>query len=288
MAAVILRCSADRLLQWNYPALVGQLAASGRFLERWRLASCPDLEPGTEAWLLLQGTNDAASGLIGHGWIASVPYQADAGGGPGATDWFVAVVFDSLLPLGEQIRPGILGAAIPDRGWGGAGGPPLVTVPPSYEPVLRRMWRDYGPSAADPAEVAPGTLPPEATSAVLVNRWERDGDARRACLAFHGTSCAACGFMFESAYGGQAADAIAVHHVVPPAMLDSGYQLDPIADLIPLCRNCHAVAHGTHPPRTLAELRSMISGSGHISGGVVSDAALQAQEDARRILRGPA
>lgn len=288
MAAVILRCSADRLLRRNYPALVGRLADSGRFLHRWRLGFCPDLQPGTEAWLLLQGTNDARSGLIGHGWISSAPYQAAAGSVPGATDWFVAVVFDAVLPLGEQIRPGTLGAAIPDGFWAGAAGAPLVTVPPSYEPVLRRLWRDYGPAAVDPAEVAAGTLPPEATSAVLVNRWERDGDARRACLAFHGTSCAACGFSFESAYGELAADAIAVHHVVPPAMLDSGYQLDPIADLVPLCRNCHAVAHGTNPPRTIPELRDMMSGAGHIRGGVVSDTALRAQEDARRILRGPA
>ena len=288
MAAVILRCDAATLLRGNYPNVVDRVASSGRFVDRWRLGFCPDIQPGTEAWLVLLGSNDAGSGLIGHGWTASEPYQAAAGGDSGTTDWFMAVVFDAALPLGEQLRPGIFGAAVPGGLWAEAGGPALVTLPPSYEPVLRRMWREHGPATADPSEVAAGTLPPEAVSVIGVNRWERDNDARRACVAFHGTSCAACGFSFESGYGESAAGAIAVHHVVPPSMIHSGYQLDPVADLVPLCPNCHAVAHGVNPPRTVSELRTLIAGAGHLRGGVVSDAALQAQEDARRILGGPA
>jgi 5-methylcytosine-specific restriction protein A len=162
--------------------------------------------------------------------------------------------------------------------------PSLVSLPPSSGPVLQRLWRQYGPTTTAPTEVVAGTCPPGAVSNVQVNRFERDPDARRACLAFHGTSCAACGFSFESAYGEAGAGATAVHHVVPPAMLGSGYQLDPIADLIPLCHNCHAVAHGANPALTVSELRGITSSAGHLRGEVVSDPALQAQEDARRIL----
>lgn len=286
MAAVILGCDTNGLHRWDYGAVVAQVAQSGRFLDRWRVGFCPDILPGTEAWLLVQGGNDAGSGLIGHGSVASEPYQAAAGDDSDANDWFIAVAFDALLPLGEQIRPGTLREAFPGDLWAKANGPSLVTLPPSSWPVLQRLWREYGPTTPDPTEVVAGTFPPGGVSHIQVNRFERDPDARRACLAFHGTSCAACGFSFESAYGEAGTGATAVHHVVPPAMIGSGYQLDPIADLIPLCHNCHAVAHGANPARTVSELRSIMSAAGHVRGEVVTDLALQAQEDALRILGG--
>jgi 5-methylcytosine-specific restriction protein A len=135
--------------------------------------------------------------------------------------------------------------------------------------------------------VVPGTFPPHAATAIEVSRYERDADARRVCVAFHGTSCAACGFSFEAAYGDAGAGFIQVHHVVPPEMLEGAYTLDPVADLVPLCPNCHAMAHaGVASPRTVSELRTIIAAAGHLRGEVVSEQALQAQEDARRILEG--
>ncbi len=280
MAAVILGCDANWLVRWNYRAVVERVAECGRAIERLCLAHRPDVSPGTEAWLLLQGSNETGSGLMGHGVVASEPYQLAGAGG-----WFISVAFDGLLPLGDQVRPGILGDALPLDHWPKADGPSMVALPPSYEPALRRLWREFGPTTAGPAEVVGGILPPDAVSSVQVSRYERDPDARRICLAFHGASCAACGFSFESAYHGSAPQALAVHHVVPPEMLHSGYELDPVADLIPLCPNCHAVAHSVNPPRTVSELRTMGSASGQVIGGeVVTTLALRAQEDARRIM----
>lgn len=286
MAAVILVCDANTLRRWNYRAAVAQVSGSGTFLDRWHTGFRPDVSPGTEAWILLEGSNDAASGLIGHGFVTSQPYQAAAGVNAVHDAWSFALALDSLLPLGEQIRPGILGAALPNDLRARVKGPSVVTLPPSSVPVLRGLWRDHGPSTAAPAEVTGGTLPPEAVSTIQVSRYERDPDARRACLAFHGTSCASCGFSFESAYGRAATEVMGVHHLAPPSMLDGPYQLDPVADLVPLCHNCHAVAHSTSPPLTVTELRNIISAAGHMKGEVVTDVALRAQEDARRILGG--
>lgn len=284
--AVILGCDTQLLRRWNYGAAVALVARSGTFLDRWGTDFYPDVSPGTEAWLLLEGGTDAASGLIGHGFVTSEPYQAAARADAAPAGWFFALALDSLLPLGEQIRPGILAGALPNDLRTRVKGASLVTLPPSSVPVLRRLWRDHGPSTADPAGVAGGTIPPEAVSTMQVNRYERDADARRACLAFHGTSCAACGFSFESAYGAAGTGVMGVHHLAPPSMLNGPYQLDPIADLVPLCHNCHAVAHSASPPLTVTELRSIISGAGHMKGEVVTDVALRAQEDARRILDG--
>ena len=287
MAAVILGCDADVLRRWNYRAVVEKVAGSGMFLDRWRTDGYPGVVgPGSEAWLLVGGSTEAASGLIGHGFVTSQPYQIAAPADPGPARWFFWVAWDSLLPFGEQVRPGILGEALPDDLALKADVPSLVTVPPSSVPVLRRLWRAHAWSTGNPLEVAGGALPPETLSTVHVNRYERDPDARLACTAFHGTQCAACGFSFESTYGVAGTGAIGVHHVVPPEMLDNTYQLDPIADLVPLCHNCHAMAHSATPPLTVGELRSIMSAAGHLKGEVVTEVALQAQADARRILDG--
>ncbi|WP_426226079.1 HNH endonuclease [Pseudarthrobacter sp. DSP2-3-2b1] len=285
MAAVFLGWNPDRWTGWNYRAVVEEVADSGQHVERWSVGRRRNIKPGTEAWLVLQGGSDAGRGLIGHGTVVSETFEAEPSGAPAAPETYVSVAFDALLPLGEQIQPGTLVAAVPGIRWQGSNRRTATPVPPSSEPGLRQLWREQGPAAVDPACVVPGTYPREAVSRIEVNRYELDPGARRMCLAFHGTSCAACGFSFEATYGVMGEGFIHVHHTVPASLLGISYQLDPVADLVPLCANCHAMAHrGVSTPRTVPELRSVIAASGHVRGETVSEQALEAQENARRIL----
>jgi 5-methylcytosine-specific restriction enzyme A len=287
LAAVILGWNPTRRNSWNYRAVVEHVAESGRFVERWSVGGNRNIRTGTEAWLLLQGSSDAGAGLIGHGVVMSEAFLPIPPEDPGATDWCVSVAFDALLPVGEQIRPDVLSAAFPALAWRDAISGSVLAVPPAVESHLRRLWQDHGPAPMQPVQLVPGTCPPDAVSTIEVNRYEQDPDARRVCLAFHGTACSACSFSFEAGYGDIGTGFIDVHHVVPPAMLGGGYQLDPVADLVPLCPNCHAMVHrGVGAPRTVSELRRIISASGHMRGEVVSELALEAQKDARRILEG--
>ena len=131
----------------------------------------------------------------------------------------------------------------------------------------------------------PGTYPESAVARAAVNRYERDPEARRACIAHRGTNCAACGFSFELAYGDIGADFIHVHHVVPASQVGNGYLLDPLTDLVPLCANCHAMAHhGVSSPRSEAELRHLITTAGYLRGTTVTPEELEAQRVAREIL----
>jgi 5-methylcytosine-specific restriction protein A len=287
VAAVILGWNPNRWNRWDYPGAVEQVAESGRFLARWSVGHNRNIEAGTEVWLLLHGSSDAGAGLIGHGVVMSEPYAAVHSAGTAATDCYVSIAFDALLPIGDQIRPGTLQSAVPAISWDDAKRGSSLAVPRAAEPDLRRLWRDHGPPAMEPMHLVSGTCPPHGVSTIDVNRYERNPDARRVCLAFHGTSCAACGFSFEASYGETGTGFIDVHHVVPPVMLGDGYQLDPVADLVPLCPNCHAMAHrGVASPRSVSELRDILSASGHMAGEVVGESALEAQEDARRILEG--
>lgn len=78
---------------------------------------------------------------------------------------------------------------------------------------------------------------------VEVNRYERDPNARAACIATYGTACTICGVSFGASYGAEAEGYIHVHHLRPLATIGSEYVVDPVRDMRPVCPNCHAVLH---------------------------------------------
>lgn len=94
---------------------------------------------------------------------------------------------------------------------------------------------------------------------IAVNAFERSAKGRLACLRHYGVSCTVCSFNFEDNYGPAAANLIHVHHLSSLASIGGEYELDPIADLRPVCPNCHAVIHRREPPFTLDEIRAMLS-----------------------------
>lgn len=100
-------------------------------------------------------------------------------------------------------------------------------------------------------------LPEGAKIRVEVNRYERDRRNRAAALAIHGYRCKACDLDMGERYGADAAGLIEVHHVTPVSEVGPAYIIDPNTDLVPLCPNCHAVAHRRSPPFSIDELRCM-------------------------------
>lgn len=271
MSAIILGWNPDHGHPdpWNgrsYASVIAVTAERGLHVQPWIAALHEDYPVGTEAWLFLQGSR--VRGLIGHGVVV---------GGQ--------VAFDALLPLGDQITPDVLRQAAPGVPWDGLPSPELA-VDHKEEASIRNAWSQFGPTPGpEPTWPVPGAYPDEAVSRVPVNRYERDPEARRACIAHHGTSCAVCGFSFEVAYGEIGKDFIDVHHVVPVAQLGGGYELDPLTDLVPLCANCHAMAHiGASTARTQAELRRAMANAGFLRGAVASPEQIEAERTAREVL----
>lgn len=97
---------------------------------------------------------------------------------------------------------------------------------------------------------------------IEVNRYERDAQARLECIAAHGTTCCACGFSFESAYGEEASGYIHVHHIQPLSEIGGEYVVDPVKDLRPVCPNCHAVLHLGGQCWSIEEVKQMLKGRG--------------------------
>lgn len=100
-------------------------------------------------------------------------------------------------------------------------------------------------------------LPEGAKARIEVNRYERDRRNRAAALAIHGYLCKACDIDMGVRYGPTAAGLIEVHHVTPVSRVGVGYIINPKKDLVPLCPNCHSVAHRRSPPFSVDELRDM-------------------------------
>jgi len=92
---------------------------------------------------------------------------------------------------------------------------------------------------------------------VLVNAFERDPNARKACLAKHGYKCSICNTSFEEVYGEIGSGFIHVHHKKPLAITRSEYKVDPKTDLIPVCPNCHAMLHTSNPPLAVEALKAI-------------------------------
>lgn len=93
---------------------------------------------------------------------------------------------------------------------------------------------------------------------VVVNSYERSPQARRKCLNYYGAVCVICDFDFAKVYGDIAQGFIHVHHLKPLSEIGEQYELDPIADLRPICPNCHAVIHLGGETRSIDEVRGLL------------------------------
>lgn len=87
--------------------------------------------------------------------------------------------------------------------------------------------------------------------------YERNREARKACLEHYGYKCSVCGFDFEKEYGTIGHEFIEVHHVVPVSSVGKQYIVDPVNDLRPLCSNCHSMIHRSSSVLTVDELKQM-------------------------------
>ena len=94
---------------------------------------------------------------------------------------------------------------------------------------------------------------------VLTNRYERDRRNRAAAIAIHGTTCKGCGLNMSERYGTVAEGFVEIHHTTPVSKLGLGYTINPADDLVPLCPNCHSIAHRRNPPLTVEEIQSLLA-----------------------------
>lgn len=100
--------------------------------------------------------------------------------------------------------------------------------------------------------------PEGAVMRVEVNRYERSPLNRAACIEIHGAVCKACNLDFGVRYGAVGIGFIEVYHIEPVSGIAPDTIVDPAADLVPLCPNCHAMVHRRTPPYSVDDIRAML------------------------------
>lgn len=91
--------------------------------------------------------------------------------------------------------------------------------------------------------------------------YERSKKNRLRAIELHGTICLACGFDFDLVYGADHARSfIEIHHAESITKM-KGKTPDSAKDLVPLCSNCHSMAHRLKSKiLSVQEIRELLNG----------------------------
>jgi hypothetical protein len=132
----------------------------------------------------------------------------------------------------------------------------VVNLEPSID-QLRTCLPWTKPMLAEEVAVPEG-LAEGAHHRIWVNAFERNPEARRQCIAAHQPCCSICKYDFEANFGPDFAGFIHVHHLLPLSQIRDEYIVDPVADLVPICPNCHAAIHCGGQHRTIEEVKRLL------------------------------
>jgi 5-methylcytosine-specific restriction protein A len=250
--------------KWKWedlPQAVYEANAEGRYLGRWSCGVTRNITPGDRAFLMRLG--EPPKGIMGSGIVVSELFEDihwdTERAAKGEKVHRVEILFDVLsdLPIiPEEIL--VLGQ-LAEHNWFPQAS--ATRIPTEVAEQLEKMWSRTTGTVFNPPEIdeIPRLRIEGTRRSRLVTIYERNSQAREECLRYHGSTCHACGFIFEKQYGQIGKGFIHIHHAVPVSEIQQEYEVDPAKDLFPVCPNCHAMLHKRTPPYTIAELKEIIS-----------------------------
>ncbi len=251
-------------MQWSweeYDEAIQDTGAGRRYPDNWTVGRrTSGISPGDRAFLYRQNMD---RGLVASGVFTSEVYPAehwDSSDGMANwadVNWDIVLDYEDRLPL-EDLKvdaPEVAWDHFQGGGW---------AVREHVRRKLSDLWQRHTSevffrSPNEPRGLNNQTFPEGALSRIEVNRYERDSRARRACLNRWGYRCAVCEFSFEERYGPIGKEFIHVHHILELSQAPADYHVNPVAELRPICPNCHAMIHrGTGRALTIDELKKLL------------------------------
>jgi 5-methylcytosine-specific restriction protein A len=234
----------------NYAGYLKKIQKKGTCKVSWRCNSTK-IRPGDRVFLMKLGKYP--KGIIGSGKALSFPYD-------GGIDIQLNVLLnadESMLDI-SHLQKGRLA----QQNWT----PQMngTSIRRELVQLLEEKWANYlqkpgiSNQLLDPI-ITQETYLEGAATQVTQTRYERNLQARIACLQHYGFSCTVCDFNFEKQYGPLGKSFIHVHHVVPIALIGKKYQIDPVKDLRPVCPNCHAMLHKQEPQLSIEKLKKLLA-----------------------------
>ncbi len=214
-----------------------------------------DVNRGDRAFLIQQGPG---RGLVASGRFTSEVFQEDHWDkSPGKVANYASVAWDRILSDEEMIPIDLVQQAVSTIDFDNLQSSG-VRVPPPGDTELESLWAEWAGIYISPDEEGSDLLSEGSRTRVSVNRYERSRLARELCIAHYGLQCQVCNVDFSRRYGPIGRGFIHVHHLVEISTIGSDYVVDPIADLRPVCPNCHAMLHTRAPAYALEELRELL------------------------------
>ena len=152
--------------------------------------------------------------------------------------------------------------------------------PLTYQQVLI-LYRDYllsnGGKLKTQGEEDSDDIPNSRSEGELEKLYhlthKRSRELRNDCITYwkslHNNRiyCACCGLDFEETYGDIGKGYIEIHHLYPISQFPGQHEVNPKEDLVPLCSNCHSMAHAKMKKghcRPLDELKSYYKGHNYL------------------------
>lgn len=256
-------------LKWEWSDLhqvIAEIRSGSHPEMHWSCSHNKSIREGSKILLTLLGSEQRGlmgSGTVVRGSLEDLHYAPERAA-RGDMMQFVVVRFDTLL---DGTRGNVLPTSkLTDSGFSSRRWTPQnsgVSLPTALAVEAHALLRSYYDmlTTGSPEDVEQARSFIEGGShRVRVNRYERNRQARDACLRHYGTSCTACGIDFGIRYGPAYAGFMHVHHVKPLSDVAGEYEVDPIRDLRPVCPNCHSVIHMSTPHEDVETLRVSISG----------------------------
>jgi len=250
--------------KWDMKAHLDALRRHGFFDYHWSCGHTKSIRRGDQIFLLRQGREPR--GVCATGLAVGEPYFAK--------HWdpkkrgkalYIDIRFDSLL---EPERDGVLPLSELGTGelksvnWRTQSSGIRIAADAAAE--LENLWKKFlaergqSPIVLADEVTSPSRFYEGATRIISVNTYERDPRAREACINHYGAVCSICGFDFARVYGKHGRGYIHVHHIVPISTIGKTYVVDPVADLRPVCPNCHAMLHRGDKVLSPSELKAML------------------------------
>jgi len=259
----IITWNKDKWPEEEMQELMHSFSQEGKVEHRWKFGSHKKACIGDRVFL--SKTGKKGPGLIGSGHIISLPRQEPDFEDPEKQAWYVDINFDYLAKSPTHIIINHVDLASQLNVKKTAFTPQTSGVSYSGNSLeLESYWEKLTSTKEitypDDVNIDGDKQYKEGEiKSILVNKYERNPNARKKCIEFHGSSCVACGFNFGLIYGSRLGkEYIHVHHIVPLSEVGEEYIIDPVKDLVPLCPNCHAMAHQTTPPMPIDDLEESV------------------------------
>ena len=247
-----------------------QAVRTGESLERdWDSLGNAQVGLGDRVFLLRQGLQP--EGLVASGYVVSGRGRGEAavvgddqGGGARS---FARLRLDALIDVDQSLALADIAPHLTESATPRVASEAVITLDAVDGGRVEETWSDHlaklGFVLAQIAEEVACTEPlvEGATKRISVNAYERNPAARAKCIHHYGATCIVCAFDFAEAYGERGDGYIQVHHLVPLSDVRKEYEVDPIADLRPVCANCHAMLHRWRDRQvTIEELKGLMAG----------------------------